>query len=214
MQERMKQVCNPLTKQQVWNAWESNRKCEGCCWYKWRNPYHSAQFLMLDENGRGGSWCKKYKMCQTNQIQWYPLRSYIITYNWKWVPLWNDSVQFLLHSKTLKILYNVHDEECFHFQNYDVYYIPEETGAGNYRQENKAQMTANILTSLKAHQSRTKPSSRNSLSTVVRLKSRGQEPRFHSGFTSSWSSKSSLENSTLLPILKTTLSTRLKVSNF
>lgn len=85
----------------------------------------------------------------------------------------------------------------------------------HYMQENKAHMTENILTSLKAHQSRTKPSSRKSLSTVVRLKSRGQEPRFQSGFTSSCSFTSAVENWALLPILKTTLSTEsLKRSHF
>jgi hypothetical protein len=98
-----------------------------------------------------------------------------------------------------------------------VYYIPEERDAGqaHYMHENKAHITANILTSLKAHQSRTKPSSLKSLSTVVRLKSRGQEPHFHSGFTSSCSFTSDAENWALLPILKTTLSTEiLKEINF
>lgn len=68
-------------------------------------------------------------------------------------------------------------------------------------------IAAKALTSLKAHQSRTKPLSLNSLSSVVLLKSRGQEFNLHSGFTSSCSFTRAVENSAVLPILKTTLGT-------
>jgi len=65
----------------------------------------------------------------------------------------------------------------------------------------------NVLTSLNAHQSRTKPLSLNSLSTVVRFKSRGQGLNFFpSGLTSSSSFRRAEENWALLPILNTTLS--------
>jgi hypothetical protein len=64
----------------------------------------------------------------------------------------------------------------------------------------------NVLTSLKAHQSRTKPSSLKSLSTVVRFKSLGQGLNFFpSGLTSSSSFKRAEEKCALLPILNTTL---------
>jgi hypothetical protein len=84
-----------------------------------------------------------------------------------------------------------------------------------YGTGNKVHITAKALTSLKAHQSRTKPLSLKSLSTVVRLKSRGQELNLHSGFTSSCSFKRAVENWAVLPILKTTLMTEtLKDINF
>jgi hypothetical protein len=69
------------------------------------------------------------------------------------------------------------------------------------------QITAKALTSLKEHQSRTKPLSLKSLSTVVRLNSRGQEANLHSGFTSSCSFTRAVENWDVLPILRTTLTT-------
>jgi hypothetical protein len=98
-----------------------------------------------------------------------------------------------------------HVEEIFFFhltfQNWGADYVPEERDG--------AHITTNALTSLKAHQSRTKPSSLKNLSTVVRLKFRGQEPNFHNGFTSSCSFTRAVENWALLPILKTTLSTEI-----
>lgn len=70
--------------------------------------------------------------------------------------------------------------------------------------------TENILTSLKEHQSRKKPSDLKSLSTVVRFKSRGQGLNFFpSGLTSSSSFSRAGENWAVLPILSTTLSEKI-----
>lgn len=63
------------------------------------------------------------------------------------------------------------------------------------------------LTNLNEHQSNANLASLNSLSTLVRLKSRGQERNFHKGFTSSCSSFNSWENGVELPSLMTTLPT-------
>lgn len=68
------------------------------------------------------------------------------------------------------------------------------------------------ITRRKAHQSKAKPASRKNLSTVVLLKSRGQDGTFHKGFTSSCSSISSCDRGALLPILKTTLRKTEKIS--
>lgn len=59
-------------------------------------------------------------------------------------------------------------------------------------------------TNLNEHQSNANLASLNSLSTLVRLKSRGQERNFHKGFTSSCSSFNSWENGVELPSLMTT----------
>lgn len=89
------------------------------------------------------------------------------------------------------------------FQNWFAYYLPEQTGAVTLY----SSKPENVLTSLKAHQSSTKPSSLKSLSTVVRFKSRGQGLNFFpSGLTSSSSFRRAGENWALLPILSTTLS--------
>jgi hypothetical protein len=78
---------------------------------------------------------------------------------------------------------------------------------GEKRSHIKIKQVRNVLTSLNAHQSSTKPSSLKSLSTVVRFKSRGQGLNlFPSGFTSSSSLRRAGENWALLPILSTTLS--------
>lgn len=80
--------------------------------------------------------------------------------------------------------------------------MPEQKGAVTLH----SSKPENVLTSLKAHQSRTKPSSLKSLSTVVRFKSRGQGLNFFpSGLTSSSSFRRAGENWALLPILNTTL---------